>query len=144
MDWIVDWTTGLDCGLDCWTDYWTGLLTAGLVDWTTGLDYWTGLWTGLVDWTTGLDCGLDCWTRLLDWTAGVDYCLDFCFTSLPPNQMCRFGCLPYVLISSSQFMHLSAEPHGRMCIMISWCAHSEIKQPVKRAPKVLTKTTSLI
>ena len=71
---------------------------------------WTGLWTELLDWTTGLDY----WTGLLDWTAGLDYRLDFCFTSLPPIQMCKFGYLPYALISSSQFMHVNARVQSHM------------------------------
>ena len=99
-------------------------------------NYWTGMWSGL--WTGLLD--LDRWTWTtgpgpLDWSTGLDYCLDFCFTSLPLNQMCRFGYLPYVLISSFQFMPVNA----RDCratwtdmyhIMISWSAHSEIKHPL--------------
>ena len=77
---------------------------------------------------TGLDCGPDCWTGLMDWITGLNL---FISHDLHPIKCRKFG---YSKCTSSSHCMLGNvhectmhKPHGRMCVMNSWCTRSELK-----------------
>ena len=82
---------------------------------------------------TGLDCGLDCWTGLKDWITGLNLFISHDFH---PIKCCKFGYSNCLTISCTSSLYCMLgnvhectvhKPHGRMCIMNSWCTRSELK-----------------